>query len=303
MSEQSRALRAAREAAGVSLSRMAELTHYSKALVGHLETGRRAVTSAHVAAYEQALGLRINTTFDRVDTADVDLLTQATDTLTALGLRYGGIASAEIARAHWEWASGLMSRPMVERVRTAFSGQAARLADRYAWSLADSGRPRQAVSTYRTALELAPGESAVRPVILVDLANHYTSVGAPGDALATLEHVSRASAVVEFTAHAARARAYAELGEREPTLRHVALADDSHARVDLADLPETHRPFVSGHEAHAHNEAGKALFVLSRHGHRKAGLRAAERLQAAIDRFGPERARAVARCEARLQRL
>ncbi|WP_280480858.1 helix-turn-helix domain-containing protein, partial [Nocardia cyriacigeorgica] len=45
------AARAAREAAGLSLSAMAARTHYSKPLLGMLETGRRQVKPEHVRAY------------------------------------------------------------------------------------------------------------------------------------------------------------------------------------------------------------------------------------------------------------
>ncbi|MBF6092877.1 helix-turn-helix transcriptional regulator [Nocardia cyriacigeorgica] len=51
------ALRAAREAAGLSLSAMAARTHYSKPLLGMLETGRRQVKPEHVRAYADALGV------------------------------------------------------------------------------------------------------------------------------------------------------------------------------------------------------------------------------------------------------
>ncbi|MEU6562861.1 helix-turn-helix domain-containing protein [Nocardia nova] len=50
-------LRAAREAAGLSLAAMAARTHYSKALLGMLETGRRAVKGEHVRAYAEVLGV------------------------------------------------------------------------------------------------------------------------------------------------------------------------------------------------------------------------------------------------------
>ncbi|MFI6048100.1 helix-turn-helix domain-containing protein [Nocardia sp. NPDC051321] len=50
-------LRAAREAAGLSLSAMAARTHYSKALLGLLETGQRTVRAEHVRAYADALGV------------------------------------------------------------------------------------------------------------------------------------------------------------------------------------------------------------------------------------------------------
>ncbi|MEV4129011.1 helix-turn-helix transcriptional regulator [Nocardia sp. NPDC049707] len=50
-------LRAAREAAGLSLSALAARTHYSKALLGMLENGQRRIRSEHVHAYADALGI------------------------------------------------------------------------------------------------------------------------------------------------------------------------------------------------------------------------------------------------------
>lgn len=50
-------LRAAREAAGLSLSAMAMRTHYSKPLLGMLETGQRTVKAEHVRAYAGVLGV------------------------------------------------------------------------------------------------------------------------------------------------------------------------------------------------------------------------------------------------------
>lgn len=57
MSELVNSLRAARLAAGVSLSRMSRLVHYSKAYLSLIETGRRAATPEIVRAYERVLGL------------------------------------------------------------------------------------------------------------------------------------------------------------------------------------------------------------------------------------------------------
>lgn len=59
MSDLGANLRAAREAVGVSLAAIAARTHYSKALLGHLETGRRTVKPEHVAAYSRALGVAV----------------------------------------------------------------------------------------------------------------------------------------------------------------------------------------------------------------------------------------------------
>ncbi|WP_280396745.1 helix-turn-helix domain-containing protein [Nocardia carnea] len=50
-------LRAAREAAGLSLAALAARTHYSKALLGMLETGQRQIRPEHVTAYADAVGV------------------------------------------------------------------------------------------------------------------------------------------------------------------------------------------------------------------------------------------------------
>lgn len=50
-------LRAAREAGGLSLAALAARTHYSKALLGMLETGQRQIRPEHVAAYADAVGI------------------------------------------------------------------------------------------------------------------------------------------------------------------------------------------------------------------------------------------------------
>ncbi|QIS20925.1 helix-turn-helix domain-containing protein [Nocardia terpenica] len=50
-------LRAAREALGISLSAMSARTHFSKSLLGQLETGQRRVRPEHVSAYADALGI------------------------------------------------------------------------------------------------------------------------------------------------------------------------------------------------------------------------------------------------------
>jgi transcriptional regulator with XRE-family HTH domain len=60
LSELGQNLRAAREAAEVSLAALAHRTHYSKALLGHLETGKRAVKPEHVTAYAKALDMPVS---------------------------------------------------------------------------------------------------------------------------------------------------------------------------------------------------------------------------------------------------
>lgn len=67
MSELGAALRAAREAAGVSLTGLATRTHYSKPLLGLLETGKRAIRPEHVEAYSNALDVPIEVLYGPSD--------------------------------------------------------------------------------------------------------------------------------------------------------------------------------------------------------------------------------------------
>lgn len=67
MSDLGAALRAAREAAGVSLAGMAARTHFSKPLLGLLETGKRTVRPEHVEAYSRALNVAIDALYGPPD--------------------------------------------------------------------------------------------------------------------------------------------------------------------------------------------------------------------------------------------
>lgn len=59
MTELGPTLKAAREAAGISLARMADRVAYAKPYLSQLENGRRTVLPEHVSAYESALGCSI----------------------------------------------------------------------------------------------------------------------------------------------------------------------------------------------------------------------------------------------------
>lgn len=96
-------LRKARDDAGVSLAAMAARTHYSKPLLGLLETGKRTIKPEHVAAYSRALNVSVATLYGRPD----DPLRVAhewlvADTLahrhTAAGRRVGPSLASELER-------------------------------------------------------------------------------------------------------------------------------------------------------------------------------------------------------------
>ncbi|MEU5691255.1 helix-turn-helix transcriptional regulator [Actinosynnema sp. NPDC020468] len=59
MSELGRAMKSAREHSGYSLTRMAQVSHYSAAYLSLIENGKRRAAPGVVTAYEQALGVSI----------------------------------------------------------------------------------------------------------------------------------------------------------------------------------------------------------------------------------------------------
>jgi hypothetical protein len=296
-------LRAARVAAGISLSEMSRRTHFSKAYLGHLETGRRTVGAEHIKAYETALNVSLSRERHAVGVTDVELLSQAVDVVTALGLRHGGMAVADMARTHWSMAETLMRQQMSGSVRDGFSWHAARLANRLGWSLSESGRNSQATTAYTTALGLSEHDHGLHTAVAVDLAKHQAVSGAPREALTLLKSLSPKEPVHSFTANGVASLACAQLGDWEGTVRFVGLADEAWSRVELDNLPEINRPYASGHEAHAHRDAGRAFHVLALKGEKRAVPLATQRLELAVTMFGPDRANAISQCRKRLDSL
>lgn len=320
-------LRAARAAAGWSLSRMATATGYSRSHLSKLETGDKDIRYWHIDAYDKVLenqGVRRRALLimgagfvpselwaeldspveppSKVDTGDLEALDATADLLTGLGLRHGGRASAAVARGQLRYATGLLDIDMSEETRNSLLATVGRLADRAAWSMADIGHLRQADSIYNVALTVTI-DPVQRWLTLVNLANLQLEKRNPQNALDLLDRAASPLPVIQFLAESTRARAYADLGDFGRTLRHIEGADEAHAAVDLGSLPVAVQPYASGHEAHAHSAAGRALFVFAQAGHRKARQPAAERLTSAIEAFGPDRSQAIASCRRRLAAL
>jgi hypothetical protein len=282
---------------------MSRRTNYSKPYLSQLETGRRTVGAEHIRAYEQALNVSLSRERHSVGVTDVELLSQTADVITALGLRHGGMAVADMARSHWSMAESLMAQQMSDSVRAGLSWQAARLANRLGWALSESGRQTQATTAYGTALGLSAHDHGLHTAVSIDLAKHEATTGHPQEALALLESLSPNEPVHSFTANGIASLASAKLGDWQGTVRFVGLADEAWSRVELDNLPEINRPYVSGHEAHAHRDAGRAFHVLALRGEKRAVPLAAQRLELALSMFGPDRANAVSQCRKRLASL
>ncbi len=306
---------------------MEQATGYSKPYLSKLETGGKEVKAWHIQAYDRALGgdavqrralllmgvsvvtpavwaeLEMPTAPpQRVGVRDVAALAESADYLTGLGLRHGGRAAVAAARGQLRYAASLLDLSMSDDVRRALLVTVARLADRTAWSMADIGQISQAHKIYEFSLSVTPDDTQ-RWSTLVNMADLRLAQADPKAALRLLDRDDPRRAVLRFVVNAARAHAYAILGEYSATLRHIDTADASHADVDLDDLPEAVRPYASGHEAHAHAAAGKVLHALACTGSKSAAPLALARLNMAVTAFRSDRAHAVAACRRRIESL
>ncbi|MDG4792602.1 helix-turn-helix transcriptional regulator [Micromonospora sp. WMMD1082] len=236
-----RLLRGARRDAGVSLGAMAARTHFSKGHLGNVESGRRVATPEVVAAYEQALGVKIQSRVaeltrlldgvsdvPRPSTAgmgDVVAVEAATNMLTALELDRGGGLACEMGKGQLRWAIGLLGANMNDSVRERLSAVVATLANRTGFSLFDAGDPGSAAKLSRLALNASEsaGDTDLTAHILTDMASQLVHLGDPAGALRVIDIPDRGlSAVTRFTLHGMRAQAHGSLGDASETWRHAA---------------------------------------------------------------------------------
>ncbi|WP_280203990.1 helix-turn-helix domain-containing protein [Nocardia farcinica] len=207
------ALRAAREAAGVSLSVLAVRTNYSKSLLALLETGKRTIHADHVRAYSRALGVSIGA----LDVPPNDPLRAAHEWLVRdqpasaegrAGRRVGaGLAAAmerrvaQLRRLDDEVGSGALY-PLVagelsrakSLVREATYGPevgrrlftvVAELCQLAGWVASDAGRYGEAQRTYLEGVSAADraGARTLAAQLLSSLSYQIANVGDPADAL------------------------------------------------------------------------------------------------------------------------
>ncbi len=101
MSELGGSLRAAREAAGLSLSGMARRTGYSRSYIGNVETGTKQPTPAVIRAYERALG------DDQMDRRKLLVVAAAS--------AVGGTMAPMVPMSDGDMATGITADIMAER--------------------------------------------------------------------------------------------------------------------------------------------------------------------------------------------
>lgn len=235
-------LRAAREAAGISLRAMAERTFYSKAYLSLIETGQRPAPAGVTAAYERVLGAdlerltvvaRTPASVDAAALSDMAVMLAATRRIEDAA---GAIAVLQAARG-----MAAMTESFAKQARTAARDTAASIASEVmqyrGWLEHAIGADVAARRTLNTAVSLAQ-ESRDPDRLAHSLgflgyvtvsAGDYSEVLALSDAALA---VRDAHPIVTAYGRMRRAELLAAHGEKREAQRALALAD---AAADSAD--------------------------------------------------------------------
>lgn len=313
-------LRAARESAGLSLAALAHRTHFSKSLLGQLETGQRQVHPEHISAYSIALGVSVRT----LTAPATDPLRIAHEWLVedspaaahrASGRRVGPSLAEELEQRVIELRylddsiGGRDLFPLVDKELTETSqvvreasydeqtgrrlltavGELAQLAG---WTASDAGQYADAQRIYLDGVSAAStaGQRVLAGQLLSSLSYQVANVGKPADA-ALLARTAVAGAVdatpvVQALLLERVAWASARAHDRSNTCRALAAVDDAYeSRSPGIEEPEwvywLNRSEVDVMAGRCFVELGDA--------------RSAEPLLSrAIDSYPPEHAREVA---------
>ena len=205
-------LRAAREAAGFSLSRMAALTHYSKPYLSQLENGHRTVSAQHVQAYSRALDVPIGALYgptnDPLRVAHEWLLADSPAAVhSGAGRHVGASLASELERRvvelrHLDDTVGggdlfpLVRRELSEAQHvlndSSFATDIGRrllivvgeLSQLAGWVGSDAGRYREAQRIYLDGVSAAndAGDRPLAGQLLSSLSYQMANVGDPADA-------------------------------------------------------------------------------------------------------------------------
>jgi transcriptional regulator with XRE-family HTH domain len=256
-------LRAAREAAGVSLAAVAARTHYSKALLGHLETGHRAVRPEHVAAYSRALGVPIEHLYGPSDeplrVAHEWLVEDSPVTVQmSAGRRVGAGLAADLERRVIELRhlddviGGTDLLPLARKEladaqavvqEASYSDETGRrlltvvgeLAQLAGWVASDAGQYLEAQRIYLSGVTAAraAGDHVLAGQLLSSLSYQLANVGDPADAAllarSAVTGVKTATPTVRALLLERVAWASARARDRDGARRALDAVDDSYA--------------------------------------------------------------------------
>ncbi|MBF6172540.1 helix-turn-helix domain-containing protein [Nocardia blacklockiae] len=231
-------LRAAREAAGISLRVMAERTFYSRSYLSQIEKGQRPLPAGVAAAYERVLGTtdlgRLTVAARTPSSVDAQALAEVDSMLTSI--RRVEDATGALAVLPAVRGMSAMVEQFVHEARTV-QREAATLASEVtqyrAWLEHAVGADTAARRSMDTAVELAT--EARDPDRLVHSLGFtgYVTWGATGDYAEVLDlsdaalNVPGAHPVVTAYARMRRAELLAARGERREALTALAAADEA----------------------------------------------------------------------------
>jgi transcriptional regulator with XRE-family HTH domain len=320
VSELGKNLRAAREAAGVSLAALSKRTHYSKSQLGHLETGERDVKPEHVTAYARALGVAVDRLYgpptDPLRVAHEWLVSDSPATVhCAAGRRVGPSLATDLERRVIELrhlddlVSGADLLPVVskelsdaERVvnKASYAKDTGRrlltvvgeLAQLVGWVASDAGQYIEAERVYLSGVSAAQvaGDDVLAGQLLSSLSYQIANVGNPADAAllarSAVKGAGTATPVVRALLLERLAWASARARDREAARRALDAVDDSYEhRSPGIEEPEWVY-WLDRREIDV--MAGRCLIELG------DPVAAEPLLSSAIDAYTPEHAREIA---------
>ncbi|MEA5367193.1 helix-turn-helix transcriptional regulator [Amycolatopsis sp., V23-08] len=320
MNELGGRLRAAREAAKVSLSKMAAKTHYSKTYLWQLENNQRVVRPEHVTAYSRALSVAVDALYGPpLDPLRLAHEWLVSDTPVAVhrkaGRRVGAslvhrLESRVIELRHLDDTVGggdlspLVQRELSDVAEVVNDGSYTELVGRRlrvvvgelaqlaGWVASDAGAYAQAQHAYLDGVSAAreAGDGALVGQLFSSLAYQLANVGDPADAQllarSAVTGARRASPVVRTLLLERLAWASARARDREATRRALDEVDVAFERR-TDDVPEPERVYwMSRDEIDV--MAGRCLIELG------DPVAAAPLLTAAIARYDEAHAREVA---------
>lgn len=261
-------LRAARTAAGLSLSRMADRTHFTKAHLSMVETGKRSAVPDIVEAYEQALGTQLGPApLDPLRVAHEWLVTPSPMTIqTQSGRRVGESLAGELENrvVHLRHLDDTVSSdelcPVIAKelneaeqlVRTAtytedtgkrLFATVGELAQLAGWVASDAGQYRQAERFYLSGVAAAnhASDHVLGAQLLSSLSYQMANTGKPGDAVllarTAIMGAHGATPLVRTLFLERVAWACAKSGEAGATWRALDTVDDTYEQRG-ADEPE-----------------------------------------------------------------
>ncbi|MEV6905540.1 helix-turn-helix transcriptional regulator [Amycolatopsis sp. NPDC051071] len=273
MSELGAALRAAREAAGISLSAMAAKTHYSKPYLSQLESGTRTAKPDHVTAYSRALNVAVDALYGppldplriahewlvadtpvtvhreagrRVGASLADELEDRVMELRLLDDTVGGgdlipLVRRELANTAEIVKHGSYAEPVGRRLRV-IVGELAQLSG---WVASDAGHYVEAQRTYLAGVSVAAeaGDAALAGQLLSSLSYQMANVGDPVDAAllakSAVAGARHASPVARTLLLERVAWASARSRDRDTAQRALDAVDDAY-EARSAEIAEPH---------------------------------------------------------------